>query len=605
MVKVFGHRNADLRGGAFNRNRICGALLVLAWVVVGGLAVSCSSQKALRSAAGAHAVPSLSYEDSRKYDYFFLEATRQREKGEYAAALSLYEHCLNINPYAAASMYELAQMYLYLGQADRARNLLEQAVKLQPDNFWYRETLGAYYRSTREFKKAIEVYEQMSLQFPARSELLMVLLDLYGQQKDYAQVIHTLDRLEVKEGKSEMLSMEKFRNYLQMDDKENAFKEIESLSKEYPNDMRYRVMLGDSYLDNGLPEEAYGIFQQVLAEEPGNVMAQVSLLSFYERQGQDSLALVQQDSLLMNPKLDSEMRINLMRRIIMQAEQRGKDSTYVLQLFDKLLLEPQEDASLTTLCYGYMQHKRMSDEHTRPILEKILQIEPDNTAARYNLLMVAVRKNDYHEAVQICTPAIQYNPEELPFYYYLGISHFQTGNEAAALSVLRKGVGQITPQSDRTLVSDLFSMIGDLSHTAGEKDAAFAAYDSALVYNPDNIMVLNNYAYFLSLEKRHLDKAEEMSFRTVKAEPKNNTYLDTYAWILFEKERYAEARIYIDEAMKNGGDESATIVEHCGDIYYLTGETDAALEYWKKASLMEHESKTLLKKIRLKRYIKE
>ena len=96
-----------------------------------------------------------------------------------------------------------------------------------------------------------------------------------------------------------------------------------------------------------------------------------------------------------------------------------------------------------------------------------------------------------------------------------------------------------------------------------------------------------------------------MSFRTVKAEPKNDTYLDTYAWILFEKERYTEARIYIDEAMKNGGGESATIVEHSGDIYYMLGEVDKALEFWKQAAGMEHESATLERKIKLKKYIKE
>lgn len=574
----------------------------IAGMVVSLFVASCVSHKVV---AGAEVQPSLSYEDARKYDYFFLEATRQREKGAYSEALGLYEHCLSINPYSAATMYELAQFYIYLGQPERSRNLLEKAVRLQPDNFWYRQTLGAYYRSVKELDKAVEVYEQMALQFPNRNELLMMLLDLYNQQKDYPRVIETLDRLEVKEGKSEALSMEKFRIYLQIADKENAFKEIESLSKEYPNDMRYRVMLGDCYLDNELFDEALGIYQSVLTEEPGNVMAQLSLLSYYERQGLDSLVNIQQDSLLMNPKLDKETRNNVMRRIIMQAEQSRRDSTYVLQLFDRLLVEPQGDASLAMLCYSYMQHKKMGDEASRPILEKILEIEPDNTAARYNLLMVAVRKNDYHEAVRICSPAIQYNPEELPFYYYLGISYLQIEQEKEALDVLRKGAEQVTAQSDRTLVSDIYSMIGDLSHTLGEKDATFAAYDSALVYNPENVGVLNNYAYFLSLDRLNLDKAEEMSFKTVKAEPKNDTYLDTYAWILFEKERYAEARIYIDEAMKNGGDKSAVIVEHCGDIYYMLGEADAAMDFWKKASLMEHDSKTLEKKIRLRKYIKE
>ena len=573
------------------------------FVVLGiGLSTtSCGTHKA----AQVQPVSQLTEADYRRHDYYFLEATRQREAGNHADALALYEHCLSINTQSAAVMYELAQYYAFLQQPERSRVLLEKAVELQPDNFWYRQTLGAYYRSIKEMDKAIAVYEEMSTQFPARGELLMMLMDLYSQQKDYPNLIKTLDRLEVKEGKSEQLSMEKYRIYLQMGDKENAFREMENLSKEYPNDVRYRVMLGDSYLDNDRPDEAYAIFQAALAEDPENAQAQLSMASYYERMGMDSLFYLQQEAVLMNSKLGSSVKAEVMRRIILQNEQTGKDSTRVLQLFDRMLSVPQEDATIATLCYSYMQHKQMDDSVGVPVLEKILEVEPDNIAARYSLLMVAVRKNDYAEAVRICEPAIQYNPEELAFYYYLGISYFQVERNLDALAVLQKGVTQVTPESDKKLVSDFYTFIGDLHHSMEKQEACYEAYDSALVYNPDNIGVLNNYAYFLSLERRNLDKAEEMSFRTVKAEPKNDTYLDTYAWILFEKERYTEARIYIDEAMKNGGGESATIVEHSGDIYYMLGEVDKALEFWKQAAGMEHESATLERKIKLKKYIKE
>ena len=550
-------------------------------------------------------VPALTEAEARRHDYYFLEATRQREMENYADALALYEHCLSINPQSAAVMYELAQYYAFLQQPERSRALLEKTVELQPDNFWYRQTLGAYYRSINEIDKAIALYEEMSNQFPARGELLMMLMDLYAQQKDYPNLIKTLDRLEVKEGKSEQLSMEKYRIYMQMEDKENAFREMENLSKEYPNDMRYRVMLGDCYLDNGRADEAFAIFETALAEDPENAQAQLSMVSYYERMGQDSLARIQQEAVLMNRKLASGVKVEMMRHIILQNEQAGKDSTGILQLFDRLLAQPQEDAGMASLCYGYMQHRQMDDAQTVPVLERILEMEPDNIVARYNLLMVAVREDDYAKAVRICEPAIQYNPEELAFYYYLGISYFRTERNPDALAVLKKGVGQVTPESDKKLVSDFYTFIGDLHHSMGQQAECYVAYDSALVYNPDNIGVLNNYAYFLSLDRENLDKAEEMSFRTVKAEPKNDTYLDTYAWILFEKGRYTEARIYIDEAMKNGGEESATIVEHCGDIYYMLGDVDKALAYWKQAATMEHESTTLEKKIRMKKYISE
>lgn len=577
-----------------------GVMLCLFWI---GVTEACTSGRKLTISEETD--PALSYEQARKYDYYFLEATRLKQKEDYAAAMELYEHCLALNPRSAAAMYELAQFYLYLEQPQRAHNLLQKAVELEPDNFWYRQILGAYYQSKQDYPNAIKVYEQMVERFPNRSELQMALIDLYNYQKDYPNVILALNKLELKEGKSEQISMNKFQVYLQMNEKEKAFQEIESLSKEYPNDLRYSVLLGDAYLNNERPEDAYSTYQKVLDIEPDNAMAQMALISYYDQLGKDTLMREQLQLVLDNPKVNNDARLNIVRQMIMDSEQSDRDSTRILQLFDRLLEKEQENADMAMLCYGYMQAKKMSDEASRPILEKVLSIEPENTMARYSLLMMAVRKNDYAEAALVCEPALLYNPEELAFYYYLGISYFQTNRRQDALETFQKGVQQVTEESDKGLVSDFYSMIGDLSHTMGNQEEAYVAYDSALVYNPNNIGVLNNYAYYLSLEHRDLDKAEEMSFKTVKAEPKNDTYLDTYAWILFEKGRYTEARIYIDEAMKNGGEQSGTIVEHCGDIYYMLGDKEKALQFWKQAGKMEDASKTLPQKIKQQKYIAE
>ena len=116
---------------------------------------------------------------------------------------------------------------------------------------------------------------------------------------------------------------------------------------------------------------------------------------------------------------------------------------------------------------------------------------------------------------------------------------------------------------------------------------------------------MNNYAYYLSELKTDLKRAEEMSYRTIKAEPKSTTFLDTYAWILFLEERYAEAKIYIDQAIANDTDSvvSAVILEHAGDIYAVLGHTDKALSYWKHALDAGGENALLQKKIKLKKYI--
>lgn len=538
----------------------------------------------------------------RKYDYYFLEAMRLKQKGDFSATFKLLEHCLSIDPNAASALYEIAQFYLYLKRPAMGLESMQKAVENAPDNYWYRQALASLYQSGGNFKKAIDVFEGMSEEFADRQEPLLILVDLYNQVKDYPNVIKTLDRLETRSGKTEQISMEKFRIYLMMGSDKKAFDEIESLSKEYPSDMRYLCVLGDVYLNNGKIKEAYDTYQKVLSIEPDNAMALVSMATYYDKMGEKDLYRQQLDTVLLNKKVNSDIKIEIMRQLIVQSEQSAKDSTEIISLFNGIMKEKQDDAQMPMLYAQYLISKKM-DKESVPVLYQVLDLDPENIAARLQLLSYAIRNNDFQEAIKICEPALEYSPETLEFYYYLGIAYFQADRKNDALEVYKKGLTQVTDKSNKQIVSDFYSMMGDAYHEKKMTAEAYAAYDSSLVYNPNNIGALNNYAYYLSVEKKNLDSAEEMSYRTVKAEPNNATYLDTYAWILFEKGKYAEAKIYIDDAMKNGGGESDVVVEHCGDIYYMNGEKDEALKYWQKSKEMGNKSETLKKKIEQKKFI--
>lgn len=590
-----------LRPGSLAAGILLVLVLLLSSCASAGKTAKLSKRKAKAETAQQD---TLSPQLQRKYNYFFLEATRLKEKEEYDAAFELYKHCLQINPNAASALYEIAQFYLYLKQPEIGLSCLIKAVEKAPENYWYKQTLAAFYQSNMNFPKAIKEYEEMSEQFPGKQESLLALINLYTRVKDYPNVIRSLDRLEATEGKSEQISMEKFRIYLMMGNDKSAFKEIENLAKEYPYDMRYLTILGDVYLNNGKTQEAYNTYQKVLSNEPDNAMAMLSMANYYDKTGQKELYNQQLDSVLLNRNVDSGAKLNIMRQLILQSEQSDKDSTQIISIFEGMMKQKMEEAQIPMLYTQYLISKGMEKESV-PVLNRILEIDPENVPARLQLLSYAIKDNDSAKVIEICEPALKYSPETLEFYFYLGLAYFQNERKDEALNTFRKGVTMVTPQSNKLVVSDFYSIMGDLYHEKKMAAESYAAYDSALVYNPDNIGALNNYAYFLSEEKKDLDKAEEMSYKTVKAEPQNATYLDTYAWILFEKGKYAEAKIYIDDAMKNGGSESDVVVEHCGDIYYMNGEKEEALKYWQKAKEMGLKSEILDKKIKLKKYIAE
>ena len=575
-------------------------LLVAVWTLV-----SCGTVKnAKEKPAVVLAQSSLTPEQQRKYDYFFLEAMRLKEKKDYASAFGLLQHCLDSHPNAASALYEVSQYYMFLRQVPQGQEALEKAVASAPDNYWYSQGLASLYQQQNELDKAITLLEQMAVRFPGKQDPLFNLLDLYGRQEKYDEVISTLNRLEKHMGKNEQLSMEKFRIYLQMKDDKKAFQEIESLVQEYPMDMRYQVILGDVYLQNGKKQEAYDVYQKVLAAEPDNPMAIFSMASYYKQTGQEGLYQQQLDTLLLNKKVTPDTKVSVMRQMIVENEQADKDSTQIIALFDRIMKQEQDDPQIPMLYAQYLLSKNMEAESV-PVLEQVVDLDPTNKAARMMLVGTAVRKEDYKQIIKVCEPGIEATPDALEFYYYLAIAYNQAEQPDSVVSICKRALEHTTADSKKEVVSDFYSILGDMYHTQKQMKEAYAAYDSALVYNPSNIGALNNYAYYLSVERRDLDKAEEMSYKTVKAEPNNATYLDTYAWILFEKGNYAEARIYIDNAMKSDDEKSDVIVEHCGDIYYMTGDVDGALSYWKKALEMGSESKTLKQKIEKKKYIAE
>ncbi len=557
----------------------------------------------LHHQAEAAPVPQLTEEQQRKFDYYFLEAIRLKQAGDYDAAFDLLQHSLAINPHDASALYELAQYYLYLKQPERAEAALEQSVAAAPDNYWFAQALSQIYLQQNEADKATALLENMVERFSTRLDPLYSLLEIYNRQEDYDRVLDVLNQIEQRTGKNEQLSLEKFRIYLRKGDNKRAFGEMENLVAEYPKDLRYRVVLGDVYLQNGKKDEARDIYQQVLAEEPDNAMAMYSLAGYYEETGQDSLYQQQLDSLLLNRKVTTDVKSNVMRQLIIRNEQAGGDSLRIITLFDRIMQQDPDEPDLPMLYAQYLLSKGMNQQ-SLPVFRRVLDIDPTNTAARMTLLGEAVRQKDYKGIVNLCEAGIESNPDMLEFYYYLAFGYILEDNRTDdVLSTCQKALAHVTSESKKEVVSEFYAIMGDSYHTKGMTEQAFAAYDSALVYNPDNIVVLNNYAYYLSLERRDLDRAEEMSYRTVKAEPGNATYLDTYAWVLFEKGNYAEARLYIDDAMKNGGGESSGVAEHCGDIYYMTGDVDGALKYWKQAWDMGIRTDVLKEKIEKKKFI--
>lgn len=545
--------------------------------------------------------------DIKKYHYFFLEAIRQQEVGNLSAAFDLLMRAKAINPNAPEVYYQLAGFYIDLKNPKEAGRYFEKATQLDPQNSTYLEKLGQFYLMQQESnEKALEVYERLYDTNKSRADVVQILYRLYGIKNDYAKAIEMLDRLEVLQGSSEDISLTKMQVYAVMGNKKKELSELQSLVDRNPLELNYKVMLGNWLFQEGRKKEALKNYQAVLKEEPDNVYAQLSLLDYYKELGDKRMVEQLTEKVLQSPKADKEAKMALLRAAIVESQSNeNKDSLEVMRLFDRVLVQPQEDADLYLMKAAYFILQNKPDSLVNDIYETALEVEPDNYNARISLIQNIWKTADYDKVIQLARTAQDYNPAEMAFYYFEGLGAFMKKDNDRALTAFRKGVGQIKQDSNREMVSDFYAIMGDILHEKGLDKEAFEVYDSCLQWRPDNIAALNNYAYYLSLTKKDLAKAEQMSYKTVKAEPTNSTYLDTYAWILFLQARYQEAKTYIEQAIANDSTLSNVVSEHAGDIYFQAGEPEKALEYWEKSLKDGNESATLRRKIKLKKYIAE
>lgn len=521
-----------------------------------------------------------------RFDYFYLEALRLQAANHLTAAFEMYRYCARLDSTAADVQYALAPFYMALHMDSVGFACMEKACRLAPDNYWYASQLARLYVSKQRYAEAIAKYEAMRQQYPQREEPIYQLLDLYPRTAQFDQAILLLDSLEQKNGKNEEISLRKSQLYLFQHKPEEAYREVAALILAYPDEPRYRCLLGDLYLSQDQYKQALNEYRTALKQDPENEDTKMSLASYYETTGDSTNYVRAVEELLLDSLTSSETKGQLMSHLIRESAYSPIDSTRTLELFDHVIEQGTEDNNLLMLYAQYLLSRNMRAKAV-PVLHKLLAADPSNTLVRQQLLIEAIGREDAATIIDLCKPVTSEEPrtpDELAFHYYLTAAYYQEDRYEDALSAAQNALAHLPEGTDDLLISDFWAVSGDLYHLLKRESEAFAAYDSSLAYNPRNIGSLNNYAYYISLQpKGDLEKAERMSKITIEEEPYNSTYLDTYAWILHRLGREEEARTYIDRCLALDKEKSAELFDHAGDIYFALNLKAEAIDFWRKA----------------------
>lgn len=545
----------------------------------------------------------LTPEQQRKFDYFYYEAANLKNAGKYDAAFDLFSYCLSLDTASSPVLYELAMFQLQRNRPEKAVEMLKSAVAHSADNFTYRMTLAGLYRNLGMYGEASASYEELVKQYPDKTELNYYLADALTQEGEIGQAIDAYNALESAMGMNESLSLQKFKLYQTLKQPDKAFEEIEKLADKYPMNARYRLLMGDLHLENNEADKALACYQKAHEIDPDDPRYIVSMANYYDQTGNKEAAEQEIRDALVNEKLDVETKVGILSRYIQRLQQTQQDFDKANSLFQTLLDQHPEDTELK-LMYGSLLMAQKKEDEAKFQFQLVTEMDPSNEAAWQQLLNMALKREDIPEVIRICTKCKEVFPESPEYYFYLGIGYYMQEKYQESLDTYYAGL-KIIPEENGVVKSNFYGQIGDLYYQMKKMDEAYKAYDEALKYNENNAPVLNNYSYFLTLDKKDLKKAERMAAQCIKLEPDNATYLDTYAWVFFVQGNYTLAKIYIENALSKDTTNSAELVDHYGDILYMSGEKDKALEQWKKAKEMGKDTDVLKQKIAKGIYIED
>lgn len=554
---------------------------------------------------------SLTDEERRKFDYFFEESLRQKSQGKYDAAFDLMKKAVSIDTANAAGRFELCNYYLQLGRPLVALEYLQGATRQDSTNYWYGMMEAHLLQNLNMSDQAVAVYNRLGKIYPNKPEINYSLADVYTQRNEPRNAIRSLNKLEENVGIMEPVILEKHRLYMGLNEVDSAFTEVKRLVRAYPSQIQYAIMLGDLYLGEGMVAQADSAYQEAAKKDPENAYLLVSRADYFNRIGNVKASNELLQTALVNEKLDVDTKVKLLTDYLTTVLQK-KDSV-AFERTDSLFMtvldqHPQESELHALYAEMLLTIKRYPEARTQ--MGYAVDFNPNDRKLWLQLIGLGMQQEDYEDVVKVTQKGMVQKPDMPELYLYQGVAYSLLNKPEEALATYQKGLKAIDPKNVQML-SDIWGQIGDTYHMLKNKEKSYEAYEEALKYNDKNIGVLNNYSYHLSVEKEDLSKAERMAGQVVKLEPNNATYLDTYAWIYFQQGNYMLAKFYMNSALSKAKEPSSDLLEHYGDILYMDGEHDQALEQWKKAlELAKDENpprdvKVLKKKIEMKKYVEE
>jgi tetratricopeptide (TPR) repeat protein len=539
-------------------------------------------------------------DDIATYKFNLFEADRYFLEENFDLAENYYLLCLNMQPDNAFLMYRLASIYFNKNNLALAEDYIDRCISLNNSNEWYLFLAGNIYSVSKKFDKAESVFKSLIDKNPSEFDFYICLSDVYIQNNRLKDAIKIYDLVEKKFGIDESLLIQKKNIYLKLNNKKKAESELIKLVSTFPEEMQFKRILADFYLQIGNSDKAISVFNNVISENPSDGYSHLGLASCYQYLEKFDKVYSELEAGFSASNVSIDVKVGILVELLSNLNNNQEEFDKLFHL-SEVLLKNYPDSPDVNAIYADLQLNKGNIDIARLALVKVIESRKDKYPIWEHLLLIDNQLGDWVSLFKHSSEAIEYFPNIPLFYFLNGFSGFQLAKYDKAKKSLEFGFN-ILPKNDK-LAPDFLTFLGEVNYNLGDKDKAYEYFDKLIALDPNNTMVLNNYSYYLSLDKRNLDRAKTMSYATIMSEPDNPTFLDTYAWILFELKSYSESLIYIKKAVELDRTRSDVIIEHYGDILYFNGDVEGALEQWKRVKTLGKGGEKIDEKIASKKYV--
>ena len=546
---------------------------IITWIT---LVAGCTK----KSAPATSLPKSIKSTDTVAYDYVYIEAIKQKLLGNMGDALTYLEQCIEMDPQNDAAYYQMAQISMQRGDLENGKKYGLKAVKLDDKNFWYLTMIANIYYQEKTYDSSIYYYEEAIRDFPEKESVKLALADVFSQKGDFRKADDIYKSLEIKYGLNENISLLYIKNLINAKNYKRAEEKVLQLLKTSPDEIVYNGLLAEIYHNMGENNKAFDIYKKLMGKDPSNPQTLLSLTGFLvtEKNYDDLLTIL--NNVVRSDEIRKENKIALLANLMDNQDlldAKASEFELILKIFEDL----NKEDPVIVLLRPDLYEKTGQNEKAIERLEEIIKENSNNYYAWEKLLLLYSDMQDYDKLLirgEEC--ATKFNMSFLAKVLYASAA-IEKGKYDIAGEELAKA--KILAGDQKQMQIQVMSMEADLYYREKEYDKCYEKFREALKIDPQDIIVLNNYAYYLAEQDRDLKNAEKMAAYVIEKEKDNSIYLDTYAWVLYKRGKVKEAVRIMEDIISKGEKDDAEWYEHLGYMMKALRKCEQAIEYWKRA----------------------